>query len=74
LDDIARAAGGHDALLDVESKAAASRGLKYMDFDAREELLRDALLLKTPIVRPGKGKASVGIDEIAWKEFAAAKG
>ena len=40
-----------------------------MDYDAREELLRNPLLLRTPIVRAGKGIASVGVDEAAWKRF-----
>jgi arsenate reductase-like glutaredoxin family protein len=71
LDDAARAVGGYAELLDLEGRAAADRGLKYMDYDAREELLRDALLLKTPLVRAGKGRASVGMNEKVWKEFAA---
>ncbi|HCM26298.1 MAG: hypothetical protein A2Z99_04695 [Treponema sp. GWB1_62_6] len=75
LDDIARSAGGFPALLDDDSPAARARGLAHLVYDAREELLRDAGLLRTPLVRPGKGQAAVGMDEKAWKLFAdASKG
>ena len=70
LDDMAKAAGGFDALLDLKGAAAVARGLAYMDYDAREELLRNPLLLRTPIVRAGKGTAAVGVDESTWKRFA----
>lgn len=70
LDDIARSAGGFQALLDAECPEAVSRGLVHMVYDAREELLRNARLLRTPLVRSGKGKAAVGADEHAWKLFA----
>jgi len=69
LDDIARSVGGFDALLDLEGPAAKARGLAHLVYDAREELLRDAALLRTPLVRPGKGRAAVGPDEKAWKSF-----
>ncbi len=72
LDDAARAVGGVEKLIDLKGKAAASRGLAYLEYDAREELLRTPLLLKTPLVRAGKGQAAVGPDEGAWKAFAAA--
>jgi arsenate reductase-like glutaredoxin family protein len=70
LDDMAKAAGGFEALIDPKGNAATARGLAYMDYDAREELLRDPLLLRTPIVRAGKGIAAVGANETAWKRFA----
>lgn len=57
LDRIAEAAGGHQALIDTESKAYAKRGMQYMDFDAREELLEDPGLLRVPIVRGDNGVA-----------------
>jgi len=70
VDDVARAVGGYAALVDLKSHAATARGLAFMDYDAREELLQDALLLRTPVVRAGKGQAAVGLDEAAWKLFA----
>lgn len=70
LDDMARALGGFDALLDLKGHAAAARGLAFMAYDAREELLADPALLRTPLVRAGKGLAAAGPDEKAWKEFA----
>lgn len=71
LDDAARAVGGFPDLLDEAGPAAKARGLSYMDYDPREELLRDPRLLRTPLVRAGKGKASAGDDEASWKRFAA---
>lgn len=46
-------AAGHriDELIDVDSAAYARRGLAHMEFDPEEELLRDPLLLVTPIIR-----------------------
>jgi len=70
LDDMARAADGFEALIDLDGAAATARGLRYMDYEVREELLANPLLLRTPIVRAGKGTASVGADESAWKRFA----
>ncbi|QQO07365.1 arsenate reductase family protein [Breznakiella homolactica] len=67
LDDMAKAAGGYDILIDLSGPAAEQRGLRYMDYDAREILLEDPALYKTPLVRPGKGLAAAGPDEAAWK-------
>jgi hypothetical protein len=68
---MASALGDYGLLLDGESPAAKERGLAYMDYDSREELLRDARLYKTPLVRSGKGRgsAAAGLDENAWKGF-----
>jgi arsenate reductase-like glutaredoxin family protein len=73
LDDMAAALGGYEALLDAEGPAAKGRGLAYMEYDRREELLRDALLYRTPLVRAGKGRGNTaaGLDESAWKGFCA---
>lgn len=57
LDKIAQAGGGHEALVDTESKAYSKRGMQYMDFDSREELLEDPGLLRLPIVRSDAGIA-----------------
>ena len=69
LDDIAGAAGGYEALLDLSGAAATKRGLAHLVYDARDLLLEDAALYRTPIVRAGKGKAAVGADEKAWRGF-----
>ncbi len=69
LNDVARAVGGYDALIDKAGERANKRGLAYMEYEAREELLHDPLLLKTPIVRAGKGLAAVGLDEKTWSDF-----
>ncbi len=66
LDRIAEAAGGHEALIDTESKAYTKRGMQYMDFNAREELLEDPGLLRMPIVR-GDGGVAVEPDEAELK-------
>jgi len=57
-----------DNLLDTESKQYNKRGMKYMVFNTEEELLEDALLLKTPIVRNGK-QSTVGFVPDVWKEW-----
>jgi arsenate reductase-like glutaredoxin family protein len=71
LDDMAAALGGYERLLDPQSPAAKKRGLEYLAYESREELLRDALLYKTPLVRAGRGKGNIaaGPDEKAWKDF-----
>jgi arsenate reductase-like glutaredoxin family protein len=72
LDDMAAALMGSEAMLDTECAAAKERGLSYMDYDAREELLADPRLYKTPLVREGKGSAAkvvVGFDEKALKDM-----
>ena len=57
-----------EELLNKESKQYKKRGMAYMVFDIKEELLSDAQLLKTPVVRNGN-KATVGVDESVWKEW-----
>jgi len=57
-----------EELLNKESKQYKKRGLAFMVFNLEEELLSDALLLKTPIVRNG-GKATVGVDEDIWNDW-----
>ena len=66
LDRVAEAAGGHEALINTESKAYTKRGMQYMDFDAREELLEDPGLLRMPIVR-GDGGVAVEPEEAELK-------
>ncbi len=68
LDDMAHSAGV-DALIDTEGQAAKKRGLSYMDYDAREELLLHPELYKTPLIRPAKGQVIIGFDEKALKDL-----
>ncbi|MBN2653217.1 MAG: glutaredoxin [Spirochaetales bacterium] len=44
---------GADNLLDEDSKAYQKKGLKYMDFDAQEEISENLELLRIPILRAG---------------------
>jgi arsenate reductase len=74
LDDMAAALGGHEKLLDPASSAAQERGIVHRDCDYREELLRDAGLYRTPLVRAGRGKAVAGLDEETWKVFSRGPG
>ncbi|POR01154.1 glutaredoxin [Alkalispirochaeta sphaeroplastigenens] len=57
LDTIAAGCGGMNALVDTESKLYGQRGLAWMDFDPREELLETPELLRQPLVRSDKGVA-----------------
>ncbi len=68
LDAVAGAIG-LASLIDEGSKRFKDRGLAYMDYDPREEILGDPALLKTPIVRDGR-LAAAGDDPPAWADFA----
>ncbi len=61
-----KAAVGIDTLIDKGCKAYAQKNLKYLTHDIEEELLKDALLLKTPVVRNGRD-ATVGYQPDVWK-------
>lgn len=67
LENVSRSVDLED-LIDTDSKQYNKRGMQYMVFDLREELLEDPLLLKTPIVRNGK-EATVGYQPDLWKEW-----
>jgi arsenate reductase (glutaredoxin) len=67
LDNVCRSVDVED-LLDTESSRYKKRGMEYMDFDLREELLEDPLLIKGPIVRFGK-IATVGHQPETWSEW-----
>lgn len=69
LDDMITAAGSADALLDIQCSAAKDRGLAYMEYDARDELLRDWRLYRTPLIRPAKGSVCIGYDEQELKSL-----
>jgi arsenate reductase len=61
-------AAGRDALVDTDSASYKKRGLAHMDFDPEEEILRDPLLLRAPVVRDGP-RAVIGADPKAWEGF-----
>lgn len=60
------AAVGIESLMDRDGKAYVQKNLKYLTFDTEEELLKDPMLLKTPIVRNG-ARATVGYQPEVWK-------
>ncbi|MFZ1291876.1 MAG: arsenate reductase family protein [Melioribacteraceae bacterium] len=57
-----------EELIDTDSKQYEKRGLKFMVFNIKDELLSDPLLFKTPIVRNGK-EVTVGYEPEIWKEW-----
>ncbi len=57
-----------EELIDKNGKQFAKRNLKYMVYDIEEELLNDALLFKTPIVRNGMD-VTLGYNPSAWKSW-----
>ena len=57
-----------EELIDTEGKQYQKRNLKYINHDIEEELLEDALLFKTPIVRNGK-EVTVGYEPDVWKSW-----
>jgi arsenate reductase-like glutaredoxin family protein len=63
-----KTAVGIDNLIDSGCKAYARKNLKYLTHDIEEELLKDALLLKTPVVRNGRD-ATVGYQPDVWKAW-----
>ncbi len=71
LDAVAKALG-LGSLIDEGSKRYKDRGLAHMEYDAREEILADPLLLRTPIVRDGR-LASAGDRPDDWSGFAKAE-
>ncbi len=67
LDSIA-AANGWEAMLEKKGKVWKARQLEWKDYDAREELLENPLLLKTPVVRE-KGRAVIGYCPDEWAKM-----
>ena len=57
-----------DELIDRESKRFKDRGMQFMVFDIKKELLADPLLLKTPIVR-NERFVTVGYEPEVWKNW-----
>lgn len=68
--NILRAIGSFDALLDKSSKAYESCFIEYLaSQEAKEEkLLENQTIFKTPIVRNGK-QATVGYQPDIWKTW-----
>lgn len=62
------AALGIDNLVDRHGTAYVQKNLKYLTHDIGEELLKDASLLKTPVVRNGT-QATVGYQPDVWKDW-----
>ena len=67
LDNISRAIPVED-IIDREGKQFRKRNLEYMKFNLEEELLNDALLFRTPIVRNGR-EVTVGYQPEVWKKW-----
>jgi arsenate reductase-like glutaredoxin family protein len=63
-----KASIGLDSLIDRDGKAYEEKNLKYLIHDIEEELLKDSLLLKTPIVRNGHD-ATAGYQPEMWKAW-----
>ena len=59
-----------EELIDKEGKQYKKRNLSYIMHDVETELLEDALLFKTPIVRNGS-QATVGFQPDIWKTWLA---
>jgi len=67
LDNILLRVAGED-LMDSNSPSYKKRGMAYMTFDLREELLEDPGLMRTPVVRKGKD-VTVGYDPEIWESW-----
>lgn len=57
-----------EELIDKEGKEYRKRNLEYITHDVERELLEDALLFKTPIVRNGK-EVTLGYKPDTWKTW-----
>jgi arsenate reductase (glutaredoxin) len=63
-----KTAVGIDNLIDREGGIYAEKNLKYLIHDVEDELLKDSMLLRTPIVRNGR-EATIGYQPDLWKEW-----
>jgi arsenate reductase len=59
---------GRESVIDVEGVLYGKKGLAYIEHDIEEEILKDPLLLRAPVVRNGV-KAVIGNDPKAWEAF-----
>ena len=67
LDKIIQKAGKHN-IIDSESKLYKDKGFAYMDYDPREEVMENNLLLKTPVVRLDR-EVTLGFVPQFWKDM-----
>ena len=69
-ENVKRAAGGLDALIDSESVGYTTLFIKHLahDADREEKLLDNPSLFRTPIVRNGK-QATVGYRPEVWETW-----
>ena len=65
LDNIANKIGV-DNLLDTDGKAYKDKGLEYMVFDTKDEILANNNLIRTPIVRFERN-VTCGYEPTEWK-------
>jgi arsenate reductase (glutaredoxin) len=63
-----KAAVGIDHLINREGKTYVEKSLQYLSHDIEEEILKEPLLLRTPIVRNGRD-ATVGYQPDSWKAW-----
>ena len=70
FDNVLRAVGGIDNLIDWENKSQEITNMKYMDDRVAKEdkVFGDPSLMKTPIVRNGK-QATVGYCPGIWEKW-----
>lgn len=68
LDNIQRAVGGWDALIDRGGKEFAKHNLKYFGIAAPLMLQKYPLVMHTPVVRNGR-KATVGEAPAVWQTW-----
>lgn len=70
LDNVLRAVGSLDKLIDDKSKSSDAVLLKYLGSDESkiEKLLENPLLIKSPIVRNGR-QATVGYCPEVWGKW-----
>lgn len=70
LDNIQRAVGGWDALINRASREFERRNLRYYGMPAAEMLQKYPLVMQTPVVRHGR-LATVGYQPETWKQWIA---
>ena len=70
--ELANIARGRDPeeLIDRDSRAWRQGGLAHMVYDPLEEILKNPLILRTPIVRNGR-EVTVGAEPETWKRWLA---
>ena len=59
---------GWEAMLDKDGKVWKKLQLEWKEYDPKEELEENPLLLRTPVIREGS-KVAIGNDPEAWAAF-----